>query len=297
VHNNARTGVLPLRGGNVRLRGDTTTRTGARPPNSRAPSDRIADRMTYCLAIRVQEGLVCLADGRITSGNQVSVARKATLHGPAGAEVVIMTSGLRSLRDKTIAYFDRQARQAHREGFASMLDAVSAYAACLRRTAEEDRAALESSRLTFNLNTIIAGRLAEDETPSAFQVYPEGNWIEINERTPYLSIGATGYGKPILDRTLTYTTPLAMALKSAYLSFDSTRVSSADVGFPVDILTFNEAERQWRYGHFVYDDLREQHEWWNRQLTELAAKLPDQPWRDVLLPSDTATPLRMVREE
>jgi putative proteasome-type protease len=253
--------------------------------------------MTYCLAICVREGLVCLADGRITSGSQVSVARKATLHGPAGADVLIMTSGLRSLRDKTVAYHDRAMRREHVSGFACLLDAVDAYAACLRRTAEEDRAALETSRLNFNLNTIIAGQLAEDSAPTAFLVYPEGNWIEVNERTPYLSIGATGYGKPILDRTLTFDTPLAMALKSAYLSFDSTRVSSADVGFPVDILTFGAAERHWHSTHFVYDDLREQREWWNHELTELAARLPDEPWRDQLLPVDPAAPVSLVRKD
>lgn len=251
--------------------------------------------MTYCLAICVREGLVCLADGRITSGNQVSVARKATLHGPDGADVLIMTSGLRSLRDKTLALLDRRLRRQRPHGFTCMLDAVEAYAACLRRTAEEDRAALEAGRLTFNLNAIVAGRLAEDPAPTAFLVYPEGNWIEINERTPYLAIGATGYGKPILDRTLAFDTPLAMALKSAYLSFDSTRVSSADVGFPVDVMTLGARQTRWRSAHFVYDDLREQREWWNHELTALAARLPDSPWREQLVPADA--PLSLVRDE
>jgi putative proteasome-type protease len=242
--------------------------------------------MTYCLAIRVREGLVCLADGRITSGNQVSAARKATLHGPAGGHqprFLVMTSGLRSLRDKTLAYLDREIRHGDPEGFASLLDAVDAYARNLRRTAEEDRAALESSHLKFNLHAIIAGQLAEDARPTAFLVYPEGNWIEVNERTPYLSIGAIAYGKPILDRTLGDETPMALALKAAYLSFDSTRVSSADVGFPMDMMTLASGAADWRAVHFQHDELGEQREWWNRNLTELTAKLPDYPWRDALV--------------
>ena len=63
--------------------------------------------MTYCLGVKLREGLICLADGRITSGGQVSIARKASLHGPAEGRVCIMTSGLRSLRDKTITYFEQ----------------------------------------------------------------------------------------------------------------------------------------------------------------------------------------------
>ena len=60
-----------------------------------------------------------------------------------------------------------------------------------------------------------------------FLVYPQGNWIEVDQRTPYLSIGHTAYGKPILDRALGAETPLRTALKLAYLSFDSSRTSSA----------------------------------------------------------------------
>ena len=240
--------------------------------------------MTYCLAIRVQEGLVCLADGRITSGNQVSAAPKASFHGPGAQQFIVMTSGLRSLRDKTLAYLDREVRRQHADGFPQLLDAVDVYARCLRRTAEEDRDALESSSLRFNLHAIIAGQMPEDPRPTAFLVYPQGNWIEVNERTPYLSIGAVAYGKPILDRTLADDTPMAIALKAAYLSFDSTRVSSADVGFPMDLMSLATGDPTWRTRHFQHDDLREQREWWNRHLTELTAKLPDRPWQDVLPP-------------
>ena len=107
--------------------------------------------MTYCLAIKVHEGLVCLADGRLTSGTQVTQARKISRHGVAGSEVCIMTSGLRSLRDKTLAYFDRALEQSGPNGVGSLLDAVESYARCLRAVADEDRETLERSELSFNL--------------------------------------------------------------------------------------------------------------------------------------------------
>lgn len=253
--------------------------------------------MTYCLGIKVREGLVCLSDGRITSGNQVTNAYKSSLHGPAGAEFCIMTSGLRSLRDKTIAYLERDMRRSRPNGYASVLAAVDGYCACLRRVAEEDRGALAESKLTFNLNAIIAGQLGDDPEPAVFLVYPEGNWIELNERTPYLSIGATTYGKPILDRALTYDTPLRIVLKLAYLSFDSTRTSSADVGFPLDMLTYATADRRWRQVQYEQDELRQQRLWWNEHITKLAHDMPDGPWIEALLPEESATRLTVVSDD
>lgn len=243
--------------------------------------------MTYCLGIKIKDGLIGLSDGRITAGTQVSVARKVTMVGDKADRLFIMTSGLRSVRDKTLAYLRRDmARAGAAPGtvpFATMLEAVGAFTKCLRAVAAEDKEALEASNLPFNLHAILGGRLAEDREPTMFLVYPEGNWIEVDERTPYLSIGSTAYGKPILDRALKPTTPMATALKIAYLSFDSSRYSSSDVGYPIDLITYRQADQQWREAQFDYDDLVEQRQWWNRHITDLATRLPDGPWVGKLL--------------
>lgn len=254
--------------------------------------------MTYCLGIKVRDGLVCLADGRVTSGRQVSNARKLSQHGPEGQRFVVMTSGLRSLRDKTLAYLDREFRTESGKHSRSLLDAVHCYGRCLRRVEKEDGGALEKSELSFNLHSIIAGRLPEDAEPTLYLVYPEGNWIEVDSRTPYLSIGSTAYGKPILDRALTGETTLQTALKLAYLSFDSTRFSSADVGFPLDLGAYPTEEGVWRLGQYDYDDLMEQRVWWNEHLTELANRMPDGPWVGELLPHDQRpSTLSLVRDD
>lgn len=239
--------------------------------------------MTYCLGIKTRDGLIGLSDGRITSGSQLSSARKVTMVGSGGDRFFILNSGLRSVRDKTLAYLRRDMSRRRGESYSTMLDALSAFTACLRQVAAEDKESLEASKLAFNLHAIIGGQLAEDREPYMFLVYPEGNWIEVDERTPYLSIGATAYGKPILDRALSYSTDMQTALKIAYLSFDSTRFSSNDVGFPIDMVTFNAQERLWRQSNFDYDDLVEQRLWWNRNITELARRMPDGPWVDTLL--------------
>ncbi len=253
--------------------------------------------MTYCLALKVKAGLLCLADGRITTGTQVRNAHKASLLGPEGSQYCVMTSGLRSLRDKTLAYLEKTTKSEFPEGIPSMLEAVSRYAAALRQVAEEDRDALANSELTFNLHTLLAGQLPGDENPTIYLVYPEGNWIEVDRRTPYLSIGATAYGKPILDRVLDQETSMRTALKVAYLSFDSTRVSSADVGYPVDFMTYFSEERRWREAQYDYDDLRNERQWWNENITRLAETMPDGPWLSSLLPETTETRLTVVRDD
>ncbi len=240
--------------------------------------------MTYCLGIKVKDGLIALADGRITSGTQVTAAQKLMMMESQGHRFFIMTSGLRSVRDKTLAYLRRTLSHERHQGFSSMLDAVNSFTTCLRQVAKEDREALEGSKLTFNLHALIGGQLLTDTEPHMFLIYPEGNWIEVDERTPYLSIGATGYGKPILDRALRFNTSMQMALKIAYLSFDSSRVSSSDVGYPVDLTTYTPIDRHWRQATFEYDDLVEQRQWWNRHITALSQGLPDSPWVTRLVP-------------
>jgi len=239
--------------------------------------------LTYCLGIKVREGLIGLADGRITSGTQLTSARKVTLHGPNGSQFFIMTSGMRSLRDKAVAYLERD-RRSMTGFYATMLDVVQAYTRCLRQVIDEDQVAVERSNLVFNLHAIIGGQMAQDRESTMFLVYPECNWIQVDERTPYLSIGVTGYGKPILDRALRFDTPLRTALKLAYLSFDSTRLSSSDVGFPLDLVTYSVKDRQWRERQFEDQELHEQGQWWNEHLTQLASSMPDGPWLDGLLP-------------
>ncbi|MDX2103992.1 MAG: peptidase [Alphaproteobacteria bacterium] len=239
--------------------------------------------MTFCIGIKVAEGLIALADGRITAGAQVTSARKMSMHGPSGQRFLVMTSGLRSVRDKTVAYFEREMAAAG-QPFPSMLDAVGAFCRCLRRVMAEDKAALADSGLKFNLHAILGGQLADDREPMLFLIYPEGNWIQVDERTPYLSIGATAYGKPILDRALKPGTTMASALKIAYLSFDSSRVSSADVGFPLDMVTFSAIDRVWREAQFDDDDLRRQRQWWNTHIKGLVDRMPEGPWASALMP-------------
>jgi putative proteasome-type protease len=240
--------------------------------------------MTFCVGIKIAEGLIALADGRVTVGAQVTSARKTSFHGGPDHKFLVMTSGLRSVRDKTVAYLERAIRADGGTGFPTMVDAVAGFARSLRLVMAEDKVALEESGLKFDMHAILGGQMADDPEPNLFLVYPEGNWIQVDERTPYLSIGQTAYGKPILDRVLRPDTPIAMAMRLAYLSFDSSRFSSANVGFPIDFLTYDRVQRRWRHAQFEDDDLRDQRQWWNTHIARLVQQMPDGPWIDGLMP-------------
>ncbi len=193
--------------------------------------------MTYCLAIRTKEGLIALADTRITSGNQTTTARKITIHQRPRHSLFIMTSGLRSVRDKAVTYFEEEIEVSDAT-FNKLYKATNAFAKQLRRVAKEDKKALTESGLSFNLHALVGGQLEEDAEPKLYMVYPEGNWVEVGEATPFFIIGNTGYGKPILDRAISYESSLKFALKTGFLSFDATRLSANDVGFPIDVAVY-----------------------------------------------------------
>lgn len=230
--------------------------------------------MTYCLGIRVKDGLMCLADGRLTSGMQAHSAGKVSMHNLEGNDICIMTSGLRSIRDKTLAYFDDLCDDAEATDKTQLRHVLRFYTHALRQVAIEDLDALQRSNLQFDLHALISGKLSDDDSPKMYLVYPEGNWIELNERTVYMTIGATSYGKPFLDRALRYDTPMETVVKIAYLSFDSTRISTVDVGYPIDILTYLNDET-WRHELYEYDDLAPLYHWWNEHLSDLITYLPD----------------------
>ncbi len=193
--------------------------------------------MTFCLGMRLQEGLVGISDTRVTAGNEFITARKLSTYELPEGSCFLLTSGLRSVRDKSITYFER-ALQDRAEPLSYTYEAVNLFASCQRRVADEDKEWLERNGTPFCINVLFGGQFRADTSHRLFKIYSEGNWIEIGEGTPYHIIGASGYGKPILDRTLKYADPISFALKVGCLAFDSTRISAADVGLPVDIVVF-----------------------------------------------------------
>jgi putative proteasome-type protease len=231
--------------------------------------------MTFCLGITVDEGLVAIADTRVVAGNECLIARKtATYQGP-GFSFFVMTSGLRSLRDKVLLYFEEEFA---RDTMARerLYKTVNLYANQVRRVAREDREALESAELRFNAFSLIGGQMSGDSSHRLFLVYPEGNWVEIGPDTPYQIIGASGFGKPILERSLTRSDTMLYAFKVGLLAFDATRLCAADVDFPMDVILYSRGSFNMVEKRYEREDLAAISNWWQERMRRSVHDLPSE---------------------
>lgn len=192
-----------------------------------------------------------------------------------------MTSGLRSVRDKTLTYFEEVLDETG-PSFDRLFKGVNALAVQLRRVAEEDRAALMESGLSFDFHALIGGQFEKDREHKLYLLYPQANWVEVGAGTPYQIIGAPGYGKPVLDRTLKYEDPMGFALKVGCLAFDSTRISAADVDFPLDVVLCARDSFELTRHRYEKADLAEISAWWQERLRHSVKELSSD-WLDPLL--------------
>lgn len=223
----------------------------------------------------MEQGLVAIADTRVVAGNECLVARKTASYQGPGFAFFVLNSGLRSLRDKILLCFEEAfARETTARD--RLFRVVNLYAQQVRRVAEEDRAALEKAELKFNAYALIGGQMAADSTHRLFLVYPEGNWVEIGPDTPYQIIGASGFGKPILERSLTRSDSMQYAFKVGLLAFDATRLCAADVDFPVDAILYSQGSFALVEHRYERDDLRDISNWWQERMRRSVHELPSE---------------------
>ena len=229
--------------------------------------------MTYCIGMLNKEGIVGIADTRITSGNDTTVAKKIYCVQRNKHAFFIMTSGLRSVRDKAITYFGEVIDSEDRQ-FKKLYQAVNTFGEQVKRVSREDRDELEKSALNFNLHAIVGGQLEEDAEPELFLLYPQGNWIKVGKGTPYVIIGNSGFGTPVLKRSYSYESSMEFSLKSGFLSFDATRISANDVDYPIDTIILKKDEFKLTEKRFEEKDLGHISDFWNSKLRDAISNLP-----------------------
>lgn len=237
--------------------------------------------MTFCLGMKVEDGLIGIADTRVTTGAECITARKVSIHQHGRHSMFLMTSGLRSVRDKAVTYFEEAISESDLT-FNKLFKAVNVFAAQIRRVADEDKDALDKAGLSFNLHALVGGQLEDDLEHRLFLIYPQGNWVEVSEGTPYCIIGETGYGKPLLDRVLRYTSTMDMAIKVGFLAFDATRTSSTSVEYPLDVVLYRHDTFDIIEHRFHKEDLAEISSWWQSRICDSVEALPS-IWIDRLL--------------
>ena len=236
--------------------------------------------MTFCLGMIVQEGIVGIADSRLTSGNEIISAKKVSVYHQERGSFFLMTSGLRSVRDKALTYFD-EAMAGRPEPCDRLFKAVNMFADQIRKVSLEDKEALVNGGFNFDIRVLVGGQLEHDSEHMLYLIYPEGNWVEIGKGTPYQIIGTLGYGKPVLDRTLQYKDSLRFALKVGCLAFDSTRISAADVDYPIDVVLYAKNSYQMTEHRYYKQDLAPISDWWQERLRDSVRELPAE-WIDRL---------------
>ncbi len=261
--------------------------------------------MTYCVAIRLDAGIVFLADSRTNAGvDQISTFRKMTVFENPGERVlVLLTAGNLAVTQAVTQILSERIGPEHVSVWTAttMVEAVRIIGDAVREVYHRDAAALGEFGIDFNAKFIFGGQI-KGEGMRLFHVYSAGNFIEATEENLYFQIGEAKYGKPIIDRVIQPSTALDEAAKCALISMDSTLKSNISVGLPLDLLVY-EADAL-HVTKFVHIDGSNQYmnmirDTWGARLKQVFGEIPDPTWLDSYVPpgaprlqTDTAQPVR-----
>ena len=245
--------------------------------------------MTYCVGLLLEDGLVMLADTRTNAGvDQISVYRKLHIFEKPGERVlVIATSGNLSVTQTAISLL--------REGFLnpetneietldqapSMFRAAQLIGHAVRQVRHDIAPTLDADGINSDVTLLLGGQIRGGPM-ALYLIYGAGNCIECGPETPYLQIGETKYGRPMLDRAITYKHELYDALKIGLISFDSTMRSNLAVGLPIDLIVVRRdamaAETRYRIetDDPYFHDLGER---WSSALRAAHMAIPPPPYR------------------
>ena len=242
--------------------------------------------MTYCVGIEVDEGLVFAADTRTSASfDDVRVYRKMHIFEYPGDRVfVIMSAGNLATTQLTISRLQRDADDPNAtrslRSFTHLYEVAEYVGDMLVASQAKMKDDAQQSGVSVQSTLILGGQIA-GERPGLYMIYPLGNCIATSPETPYLQIGESKYGKPILDRILRPQTTLEDATRCALVSLDSTIRSNLSVGLPIDIALIRAGDLKITQKMRMEGDTplySEIHETWSRKLEAAVDSLPRFPW-------------------
>lgn len=239
--------------------------------------------VSYCLAIQTDRGLVFASDSRTHGGvDQVNAYSKMHRFEVSGERVfVLLSAGNLSTTQSVVHRIDRQFEKPAGHGLlraATLFDAAE-YVGGMSRDIRNDHVA-HNADANFDASFLIGGQI-RGQAPEICLIYPEGNCIRAPAEKPFLQIGETQYGKPILDRIVTPSTPLDDAARCALVSLDSTMRSNLAVGPPIELAIYErDALRLSRHERYEADapwllDLQAS---WSATVARGMRVLPRFPW-------------------
>jgi putative proteasome-type protease len=245
--------------------------------------------MTYCCGVLVREGMVMIADTRTNAGlDNISTFRKLHVFRDSGERIMALaTSGNLSLSQSVVSLLNEGIENPQTGERETLINAPTLFQAAqrlghaIRMVHDTEAEALESAEVKFDVSFLFGGQI-KGQRLRLFMVYAAGNFIECTIDTPYLQIGEHKYGKPVLDRAITFETDLDDSLKIALISMDSTMRSNLGVGLPIDLVVVRrdacDAELTYRIepGEPYFQDLRER---WSAALRAAHIAIPRPPYR------------------
>ncbi len=196
--------------------------------------------MTYCVAVLVRQGVLLAADTRTSAGvDHIATFRKLVTFEQNGQRFIALASAgnLATTQAAITLLRESVARRGARGNpmkAPSMFHVARIVGATLREIAAIDGDHVRAHNGDPAASFLLGGQI-KGEPPRLFHIYDAGNFIEATADTPFLQIGETKYGKPILDRIIHPEMPLNQAAKCALLSFDSTMRSNMSVGLPINL--------------------------------------------------------------
>ncbi|MBF9035613.1 peptidase [Rhodobacterales bacterium HKCCE2091] len=199
--------------------------------------------MTYCVGLKLNRGLVMMSDTRTNAGvDNISVFRKMfTWEAEGERSVTLMTAGNLATTQAVVSLLSERSKAVEDRGVTSIIEAPSMFQVArvvgqtLREViAEQNTLSGPSAEGAFGATLILGGQVRGGE-PRIFMIYPEGNFVEVSEDTPFFQIGETKYGRPILIRAYDPDMSFEDAVKLLMVSFDSTIKANLSVGLPLDL--------------------------------------------------------------
>jgi putative proteasome-type protease len=242
--------------------------------------------MTYCVAIKVNEGLVFAADTRTAAGvDDVRTYNKMhTFEFPGDRAFVVLSAGNLATTQYVLAQAQRDINDPNAalslRNVRHMFDAADYLGQLSVRAQKQVTSQAQYSAVNVETTLILGGQI-QGEEPAIYLIYPLGNCIAASPETPFLQIGEIKYGKPILDRFVRPHVKLEDAARCALVSLDSTMRSNISVGPPVDLsLLPRDALKVTQSLRLdldtpYYSQLKET---WARQLENAVRSLPKFEW-------------------
>lgn len=191
--------------------------------------------------MRLNKGLVFMSDTRTSAGvDNFSVARKMfSWTVPGERMITLMTAGNLATTQAMVSLLEERSKTAEDRDPSilrqpTMFQVARLVGATLKEVISGSSPTGQTSADQFSASVIVGGQIKGGQ-PTVFLIYPEGNFIEITDDTPYFQIGEAKYGKPILVRTYDPDLSFSDTVKLLLVSFDSTAKSNLSVGLPFDL--------------------------------------------------------------